>query len=65
MLDELDTLDVSTINQDTYSLKVLGMAINASNYTVDEIDDNYLEKSISKTKKAINKIKKNNDKTDK
>lgn len=28
MLDELDTLDVSTINQDTYSLKVLGMAIN-------------------------------------
>ena len=44
---------------------VLGMAINASNYTVDEITDNYIEKSISKTKKVINKIKKNNDKTDK
>lgn len=28
MLDELDTLNVSTINQDTYALKVIGMGIN-------------------------------------
>ena len=44
---------------------VLGMAINASNYTVDEIDDNYIEESFSKTKKALRKFKKNKEKTDK
>ena len=42
MLDEIDNLDLSLINQDTYSLKVLGMAINV------------LERISLKLKKAKN-----------
>ena len=36
---------------------VIGMAINASYYTVDEEDKNYIEKGISKTSKVVNKIR--------
>ena len=36
---------------------VLGMAINATYYTVDEEDKNYIEKGLSKTEKVVKKIR--------